>query len=300
MTLTAEVAADAATAPAIATVRHVVKLRACVAEWRRDGLRIALVPTMGALHAGHLSLVSRAKEEADRVIATIFVNPRQFGPAEDFDRYPRQELSDAAKLAVAGTHLLFAPTVEEMYPEGFATTVRVTGITDSLCGPLRPGHFDGVATIVSKLLLQALPDVAVFGEKDYQQLLVIRRLARDLDIPVQIAGSPTVREADGLALSSRNAYLSPADRAKAPMLYKVLAEIAARLTRGEHAASALAWGQDRLRSAGFDRIDYLELRDAANLQPLEALTAPARILVAAFLGRTRLIDNIAVVPGVSE
>lgn len=296
MTLTAEAPTGAAKVPAIAIVRHVAKLRACVAAWRSEGLRVALVPTMGALHAGHLSLVSRGREEADRVIATIFVNPRQFGPTEDFDRYPRQESADATKLGAAGADLLFAPTAEEMYPEGFATTVHVAGITDSLCGPLRPGHFDGVATVVSKLLLQASPDIAIFGEKDYQQLLVIRRLTRDLDMPVQIVGSPTVREEDGLALSSRNAYLSPIDRKKAPKLYKVLTEIAAQLSDGEAAADALAWGRSRLHEAGFERIDYLELRNAMSLARLDSLTAPARILAAAFLGRTRLIDNLAVAP----
>ncbi len=277
-----------------AIVRTVAELRSRVADWHRAGLTVALVPTMGALHAGHLSLLSRAQREADRVVATIFVNPTQFGPNEDFARYPRREVEDADKLAATGAHLLFAPTVEEMYPAGFATTVTVAGLTDDLCGPRRPGHFCGVATVVTKLLLQAQAEVAVFGEKDYQQLQVITRLACDLDIPTRIVGSPTVREADGLALSSRNAYLTPAERAAAPTLFKVLGTIAERVAAGEAAAAPLAWGLDRLAEAGFGPVDYLELRAGDTLETLTQVRPGARVFVAAWIGRTRLIDNLAV------
>ena len=277
------------------TVRSVADLRAQVRVWRQDGLRVGFVPTMGALHRGHLSLVETALTQADRVIASVFVNPSQFGPNEDFSAYPRQETADAGLLGGAGAHLLFAPTVPEMYPPGFATTVTVTGISSGLCGDIRPGHFAGVATVVTKLLLQALPDVAVFGEKDYQQLQVIRRLVRDLDIPVEVIGAPTVREPDGLALSSRNAYLSPEQRAIAPAIYRVLTGLAERL-RGSGAAAAplLAAGAEDLLRAGFASVDYLELRDAEDLAPLAQADRPARLLVAARLGKARLIDNLGV------
>ena len=277
------------------TVRSVADLRAQVRVWRQDGLRVGFVPTMGALHRGHLSLVETALTRADRVIASVFVNPSQFGPNEDFSAYPRQETADAGLLGGAGAHLLFAPTVAEMYPPGFVTTVTVTGISSGLCGDIRPGHFAGVATVVTKLLLQALPDVAVFGEKDYQQLQVIRRLVRDLDIPVEVIGAPTVREPDGLALSSRNAYLSPEQRAIAPAIYRVLTGLAERL-RGSGAAAAplLAAGAEDLLRAGFASVDYLELRDAEDLAPLAQADRPARLLVAARLGKARLIDNLGV------
>lgn len=277
-------------------VRTVADLRAAVAAWRAQGLTVGLVPTMGALHQGHLSLVARGLAQTDRVIATIFVNPKQFGPREDLDRYPRQEAADVAKLTEAGAHMLFAPGVDEMYPPGFATTVSVAQITGCLCGPVRPGHFEGVATVVTKLLLQALPDAAMFGEKDYQQLQVIRRMARDLDIPVRIVGCPTIREADGLAMSSRNALLSAEDRARAPTLHRVLTEIAARLAKGEPVAEPLAWGLRSLKEAGFGPPDYLEVRDGETLALIDQATPTARVFVAVPLGPTRLIDNIGVGP----
>ncbi len=276
------------------TARTVAALRAVVAEWRRQGRRVALVPTMGALHAGHLSLVRLALERAERVVASVFVNPAQFGPNEDFASYPRGEADDAARLRETGAHLMFAPAVEEMYPPGFATTVSVAGVSEGLCGAHRPGHFEGVATVVTKLLLQALPDMAVFGEKDYQQLMVIRRLTRDLDIPVEIVGGATVREADGLALSSRNAYLSPEERRIAPALYRALAETAAALAAGEEAPLLLARAREAVLAAGFRDVEYLELRDAETLAPLDRAARPARLLAAARLGRTRLIDNVPV------
>lgn len=279
----------------LSIVRSVADLRAQVRAWRLEGLRVGLVPTMGALHRGHLSLVEAALSRADRVAASVFVNPSQFGPTEDFSAYPRQEAADAGMLAGAGAHLLFAPTVAEMYPPGFATTVTVTGVSAGLCGEVRPGHFAGVATVVTKLLLQALPDVAVFGEKDYQQLQVIRRLVRDLDVPVEVMGAATVREPDGLALSSRNAYLSPAERAMAPALYRVLTGVAERLRGGEiEAAPLLAEASAEILRTGFASVDYLELRDAETLAALDHADRPARLLVAARLGKARLIDNIGV------
>ncbi len=277
-------------------IRSVAELRAQVAAWRGEGLSIALVPTMGALHAGHLSLVRRGLDLVDRVVASVFVNPTQFGPNEDFARYPRQEEKDAAALAGAGCHLLFAPDVDEMYPEGFATAVSVGGVAEGLCGAVRPGHFAGVATVVTKLLLQCLPDVALFGEKDYQQLAVIRRFARDLDIPVRIEGVPTLREDDGLAMSSRNAYMTPEQRAVAPWLIRALTGVADGLRAGAKAADLCPMAASGLLKAGFDSVDYIEVRDAASLAPAETLDRPLRILVAARLGKTRLIDNIGVEP----
>lgn len=279
-----------------AIVRSVAALRAAIAAWRKNGETIGLVPTMGALHEGHLALVKRARAERRRAVVTIFVNPKQFGPREDFARYPRDLEADLRLVASVGADAVFAPDVAEMYPDGFATTVTVAGLTDGLCGPHRPGHFAGVATVVSKLLLQALPDAAYFGEKDYQQLQVIKRFARDLDIPVRIVGVETVREADGLALSSRNAYLSPEQRRTAPMLYRVLTEMAGRLGTGAEAAPIVADGLKQLRNAGFDPIDYLTLVDTETLTPLECVTRPARLAVAAYLGRTRLIDNMPAIP----
>ena len=269
--------------------RTVAELRRVVADWRRAGGIVALVPTMGALHAGHLALVAHARARADRVVASIFVNPTQFGPSEDFSRYPRDEGGDAAKLAAASCDLLYAPGLTEMYPEGFATTVAAGALAEPLDGGFRPGHFAGVATVVTKLLLQARPQIACFGEKDYQQLQIIRRVARDLDLDCTIEGVPIVRDRDGLALSSRNVYLSPEERRIAPTLHRALAEVAARIAQG--AAPAAAAAQAALLQAGFTKIDYVEACDAETLRPLEARDRPGRVLAAAWLGKTRLIDN---------
>ena len=281
---------------AIAKCDTVAELRRAVRAWRAEGHSVALVPTMGALHRAHLALVEEARRRCRRVIASIFVNPTQFCPGEDLESYPRDEAGDLARLAAMGADLAFTPAAAEMYPDGFATTVTVARVSEGLCGDYRPGHFPGVATVVAKLLLQCAPDVAVFGEKDYQQLAVIRQLVRDLDIPVEIVGVPTVREADGLAMSSRNAYLSPAERKIAGQLNAVLARVAERLAGGEGAARSLEWGRERLAAAGFAAIDYLELRDAETLAPAEAPERPARLLAAVHIGATRLIDNIAVPP----
>ena len=275
-------------------VRSVAELRAQVAAWRGAGERIALVPTMGALHAGHLALVRRGRELAERAVASVFVNPTQFAPNEDFARYPRDEAGDAAKLASAGCDLMYAPTVAEMYDAGRATSIAVGGPAQGLCADFRPQMFGGVALVVTKLLLQAQPDFVMFGEKDYQQLLVVRRFVRDLDIPVEVVGLATVREADGLALSSRNAYLTPDERACAPELQRALAEAAAAIAGGGEVAGALAAARRRLAAAGFDPIDYIELRDAETLAPVSAPQRPARLLAAAWMGRTRLIDNVPV------
>jgi len=281
----------------IVICRSVSELRARVAEWRKAGETIGLVPTMGALHEGHLALVRRAQADNRRCIATLFVNPTQFGPSEDLAAYPRNELADRDKLSALGVDLLFAPGVTEMYAPDAATTVSVARLTDHLCGPFRPGHFAGVATIVTKLLLQSLPDAAYFGEKDYQQLQVIRRLARDLDIPVRIVGVPTVRDANGLALSSRNAYLSPNERAAAMALPRTLNAIAERLARSpKEVAKQTAWGRDQLHAAGFSKIDYVEVCDVESLQPIAEVREPARVFAAAWMGRTRLIDNVPVQP----
>jgi pantoate--beta-alanine ligase len=280
----------------LAIVRTVADLRARVAAWKAAGDRVGFVPTMGALHEGHLSLVRLARTKARRVVASVFVNPTQFAPNEDFDAYPRTEARDAELLASAGCDLLFAPTVSEMYPEGFATTVTVAGVSEPLDGLARPGHFAGVATVVAKLLNQAQADVAVFGEKDYQQLQVIRRMVRDLDLPVEIVGGPTARAEDGLALSSRNAYLTPEERTVAARLNAVLGEAIAALNAGERVDAVEQRALGSLRSAGFDPIDYVEVRCAADLSRLGPgpVDRPARILAAARLGRTRLIDNMAV------
>ncbi len=279
----------------IAAVRTIPDLRAQVRAWRSQGLRIGFVPTMGALHDGHITLVRTAKQRCDKVVVSIFVNPTQFGPNEDFDAYPRDENADIAKLETAQADLVYLPTVDIMYPPGTATTVNVTGLTESLCGAARPGHFQGVTTVVTKLLLQVLPDAAFFGEKDYQQLKTITRMARDLDIPTDIVGVPTVREADSLALSSRNAYLSPAQRSQALALPRTLQAVAKRLCDGSDADAHLAWGRDELLRGGFDSVDYLELCDAEDLTPLTRVGArPARLIVAARIGKTRLLDNIAV------
>lgn len=269
-------------------------LRAAVRRWRGDGRTIGLVPTMGALHDGHMALVRAAQTECDRIVVSIFVNPAQFGPDEDFDTYPRPAERDIAMLGEAGVDMAFMPSAAEMYPDGFATTVTVDGLTDCLCGVARPAHFQGVATVVTKLLLQCLPDAAWFGEKDFQQLQVIRRLARDLDIPVAIRGVGTVREPDGVALSSRNAYLDATQRALAPLLSEVLRETAARVAGGAAAAKAASDARERLIGAGFDPVDYLEVREEETLALIEEAPVagrPARVFAAVWLGETRLIDN---------
>lgn len=275
-------------------VRRIVDLRALVAAWKRAGESVGVVPTMGALHAGHMALVDAANAGCDRVIATIFVNPKQFNRADDLAAYPRDEAADGAKLAAAGVDLLFAPPVEEVYPVGFQTRVSVPGLSNCLCGLTRPGHMEGVATVVTKLFLMTGAERAYFGEKDYQQLLVVTRLARDLDIPIDVIPVPTVRDADGLALSSRNALLTAEQRARAPALYRVLTTLAARLADGDPAAPLLDWGRAALQRAGFDKLDYLELRAADDLQALAAVVRPARLFVAAWLGSVRLIDNVPV------
>ncbi len=279
----------------LSVVRNLAELRRLVTQWRHAGDVIALVPTMGALHRGHLALLAHGKALADRVVASIFVNPTQFGPHEDFNRYPRDELGDAAKLAGAQCDLLYAPSVTEMYHEGFSTTVSAGPLAEVLCGRFRPGHFTGVATVVTKLLLQARPELACFGEKDFQQLQIIRRVARDLDIAVRIEGVPIVREVDGLALSSRNAYLTPEERRIAPALQRILAEVVERVLVADTMPSeAASWGAAALAQAGFSKVDYLEICDAETLQPLAARHRPGRALAAAWLGQTRLIDNLAI------
>ena len=282
----------------LAIVRTAPDLRVHLAALRTSGAVVALVPTMGALHEGHLSLVRLARTHADRVVTSLFVNPTQFGPGEDLDAYPRDEARDADLLASAGCDLLYAPDVEAIYPPRFATTVSVTGVTDDLEGALRPGHFAGVATVVTKLLIQTAPDVAVFGEKDFQQLQVIRRLVADLDLPVRIVPGPIIRDGDGLALSSRNAYLTAEQRAIAPALPRALNDAARRLSEGERIDQAERAAAEAIMAAGFDAVDYVEVRDADSLARLgpAALDRPARLLAVARLGRTRLLDNRAVGP----
>ncbi|OYY69973.1 pantoate--beta-alanine ligase [Sphingomonas sp. 28-63-12] len=281
------------------TIRQLDSLRETIAalrteEGRKDGGRIALVPTMGALHAGHIALIEAAKHVADIVIASIFVNPRQFAPHEDLARYPRRELQDARMLAEAGCAILWMPGVDDMYPTGFATTIAVGGISDGLDGAARPGHFDGVATVVAKLFNQVGPDIALFGEKDFQQLAVIRRLVIDLDLPIEIVGVPTQRDDDGLALSSRNVYLAPEDRARAVALPRTLGVAARAIGKGGDPAEALATARDALLAGGFDSVDYVELVDAETLAPLPVATRPRRLMAAATIAGTRLIDNLAV------
>jgi pantoate--beta-alanine ligase len=276
------------------SIKSAAELRPTIATWRRENLSIGFVPTMGALHEGHLTLVREARAKCDRVVVSIFVNPTQFGPNEDFNRYPRQEEQDSTLLQQAGCDLVFLPDVAEIYPDGYATSIHVSGLTENLCGAFRPGHFDGVATIVAKLFNLVMPDRAFFGEKDYQQLQVIKRLTQDLNLPIEITGVPTVREPDGLALSSRNAYLTETERKIAPMIFQTLTALAKTLKSGEPAAPLLEKAKQDLRQSGFSKLDYLELVDAENLQPLNAANRPARLLVAAFLGKTRLIDNVAV------
>ena len=282
--------------PRPAIVRTVADLRQQVAAWRAAKKRVAMVPTMGALHEGHLSLVRLGLETCDHVVASIFVNPAQFAPHEDFDAYPRGEGRDAQLLGEAGCELIFAPGVEVMYPPGFATAVTVAGVSGPLEGEKRPQFFGGVATVVSKLLIQCGPDVALFGEKDYQQLLVIKRMARDLDLPVEIIGGPTVREADGLAMSSRNAYLSAEERKTAAVVPAVMAEAVEALRGGAAVGDVEAAAVARLEAAGFGPVDYVQAHDGDTMERLGPgpVGTGARVFVAAWLGRTRLIDNWAV------
>lgn len=281
-----------------ATARSVAELRAQVRAWRADRLTIGFVPTMGALHAGHLALMRQARARCDRIMVSIFVNPTQFAPHEDLSRYPRDEAGDLAKLAEVGVHLAYLPTVAEMYPPGASTWVEVEGLSHGLCAERRPHHFRGVATVVTMLLNQVQADLAVFGEKDYQQLQIIKRLVRDLAIPTRIEGGPTVRESDGLAMSSRNLLLTPEHRALAPMLNRVLRETATALADGGLASPLLDAAVERLMSSGFRLVDYVELRDAETLAPLAtAGHRPGRLLAAAHLGSVRLIDNVAVAGG---
>ena len=268
------------------TVTTVAELRAAL----KDAGRIGMVPTMGALHDGHLSLVHEVRRHADTLVVSIFVNPTQFAPNEDFDAYPRTLDADLEKLG-GQADLVFTPTAREIYPQGFATTLSVGGPSAGLESDFRPHFFSGVATVVAKLLIAASPDIAVFGEKDYQQLQVVRQMVRDLALPVTIIGAPTLREADGLALSSRNAYLSPPERVTAGQLNVILKEATLRARQGDIGA-AEAWAVAALRDTGFDPVDYVAIRDAQTLAPIRALERPARILAAARLGRTRLIDNM--------
>ncbi|AOW22904.1 pantoate--beta-alanine ligase [Sphingomonas melonis TY] len=275
------------------TVRDLAGLRDAVAAFRAEGATIALVPTMGALHAGHMALIEAARRPGTKVIASIFVNPKQFGPNEDLARYPRREAADARLLADHGCDLLWAPPVEVMYPEGFATNVSVTGVSDGLDGAARPGHFDGVATVVTKLFNQTRADIAYFGEKDFQQLAVIRRFVVDLDMAIEIVGVPTQRDDDGLALSSRNIYLDEEQRAKAIALPRALGVAARGIARGDDPEGALAEARGALVAAGFE-VDYVALADAETLAESPAADRPRRLLAAARMGTTRLIDNVAV------
>ncbi|WBH17693.1 pantoate--beta-alanine ligase [Sphingomonas radiodurans] len=275
------------------TVRDLNDLRAAVAAFRADGARVALVPTMGALHAGHVALVEAAKRPGTKVVASIFVNPKQFGPNEDLARYPRREAADSRMLVEAGCDLLWLPPVEAMYPEGFATSIGVAGVSEGLDGAARPGHFDGVATVVAKLFNQVTPDAAYFGEKDFQQLAVIRRMVADLDFGLEIVGVPTQRDDDGLALSSRNIYLDDEQRAKAVALPRALGVAARAIGRGDDAETALGDAQNSLLAAGFV-VDYVALVDAETLAPAPPADRPRRLLAAARMGQTRLIDNIAI------
>ena len=275
-------------------IRFATELRKTVQQWRRRGHRVALVTTMGGLHDGHLSLIRLAKKHANRVVVSVFVNPTQFAPHEDYQSYPRNEERDWHKLLSVQPDIMYAPEVDEIYPHDFATRVEVAGLTQMLEGISRPHFFAGVTTVVAKLFLQCLPDVAVFGEKDYQQLLVVRRMVKDMAFPITILPGPTVRERDGLAMSSRNAYLDARERSVAPQLYAVLRDVAADLASGRPAKESMTQGKVRLEHAGF-KIDYLELRDSDTLLPIENLAhMRARLLAAVYLGSVRLIDNIEV------
>ncbi|MBP0582922.1 pantoate--beta-alanine ligase [Labrys sp. LIt4] len=276
-------------------VRTVAELRQAVKRFREVQETVALVPTMGALHDGHITLVRQARQRASRVVTTIFVNPTQFAPTEDLAKYPRTEAADLARLRDVGCDLLYAPDVSQVYPQGFATTVSLAGPAQAgLEDRFRPSHFAGVATVVTKLFCQSGADIALFGEKDYQQLCVVTQMARDLDLPITVVGVPTVREADGLAMSSRNRYLTPQQRAQAPLLHRTLRQVADDVIKGADIETALASGRGAIAAGGFE-LDYLEARQAVSLAPVTSLAeGPVRLLVAARLGATRLIDNIGV------
>lgn len=274
------------------TVRDLAALNPALAELRLNGERLALVPTMGALHAGHLALIEEARQRADRVVATIFVNPLQFGAGEDLGRYPRREEKDSRLLEEAGCDLLWLPAVADIYPPRFVTSIHVAGVSARWDGEARPGHFDGVATVVAKLFLAARPDVALFGEKDFQQLAMIRRLVTDLALAIEIVAVPTVRDRDGLALSSRNAYLSPDERNRALALPRALGMARAAIRAGLPVGDALAGARTTLAEAGFAPVDYIALVDGETLEPLEKAAPHARLIAAAHLGTTRLIDNL--------
>jgi len=275
-------------------VRTRAELRQQTALWRKADETIGVVPTMGALHQGHLSLARAAREKCDRVVVTIFVNPKQFDDPDDLKNYPRTEEDDARKLESIGVDLIYVPDPEQIYPDGFATTVSVSGLTDMLCGESRPGHFDGVATVVSKLFTQTSADFAFFGEKDYQQLQIVRRMASDLDLPVAVIGCPTIREEDGLAMSSRNLLLSDRSRVYAPVLAEVMEDMREKLRKGATMTAILRDAEARIMAAGFNSIDYLELRDGGDLSLLDTARPHARLFAAAWLAGVRLIDNIAV------
>ena len=274
--------------------RSLSGLRARTAEWSNAAETIGVVPTMGALHQGHLSLARAARAKCDRVIVTIFVNPKQFNDPDDLKNYPRTEEEDARKLESIGVDLIYVPEPDQIYPDGFATTVSVSGLTDMLCGESRPGHFDGVATVVSKLFIQTSADFAFFGEKDYQQLQIVRRMAADLDLPVEVVGCPTIREEDGLAMSSRNLLLSDRSRIKAPVLAEVMEDMRAQLQGGAVMSEIIEDAKARVMAAGFNEIDYLELRDGGDLSLLDRAKPEARLFAAAWLAGVRLIDNVAV------
>ena len=278
-------------------IRRLSDLSPTLSLWRAAGEKLALVPTMGALHAGHLALVEAARAKADRVIASIFVNPLQFNDPGDLARYPPQEEADAARFEQAGCDLLWLPTAEQFYPAGFATTVSVAGVSDRWEGEHRPGHFDGVATVVSKLFIAALPDIAIFGEKDWQQLAVIRRMNADLGLPIEIIGHPTIREADGLAMSSRNALLGAEEKEKAPALHRLMNELATAIAGGGNPAAEIERMIGQLEGAGFGPVDYVAYVDGGSLEPLDRYQENGRLIAAAFLGKVRLIDNIRVQAG---
>ena len=285
-------------ASGIPIIRTIADLRAQVRAWREARQSVALVPTMGALHEGHLELVRLARSRCMRTVVSIFVNPTQFAPHEDFDRYPRDEAGDLAKLAGVGCDAVWRPELNQMYGEGFATRIVPAGAAEGLESDVRPHFFGGVATVCCKLFAQVLPDIAVFGEKDYQQLAVVRQMVRDLDLPLEIVGAPTVREADGLALSSRNAYLTAAERRIAPTLNRAIVEVAAKVANGGNIDQATTAAKATLSAAGFGKIDYVEVRDAETLKPVAPDAGrPLRVLAAAWLGKTRLIDNVGIVRG---